>query len=193
MKHFFRYLAPLLFTLISFTVYAEGGNALPKVKLATSHGDIVIELNADKAPNTTANFLSYVESGFYDGTIFHRVIKDFMVQGGGFDENFDQKTVNDPIENEANNGLTNVRGSLAMARTGDPHSATAQFFINTVDNDFLNFRSENRDGWGYAVFAQVIEGMDIVDEIRAVSTGSRGGHQDVPTDDVVIQNATVVD
>ena len=193
MKHFFRYLAPLLFTLISFTVYAEGGNALPKVKLATSHGDIVIELNADKAPNTTANFLSYVESGFYDGTIFHRVIKDFMVQGGGFDENFDPKPVNDPIENEANNGLTNVRGSLAMARTGDPHSATAQFFINTVDNDFLNFRSENRDGWGYAVFAQVIEGMDIVDEIRAVSTGSRGGHQDVPTDDVVIQNATVVD
>jgi peptidyl-prolyl cis-trans isomerase B (cyclophilin B) len=193
MKHFFRYLAPLFFTLISFTVYAEGGNALPKVKLATSHGDIVIELNADRAPNTTANFLSYVESGFYDGTIFHRVIKDFMIQGGGFDENFDKKTVNDPIENEANNGLTNVRGSLAMARTGDPHSATAQFFINTVDNDFLNFRGENRNGWGYAVFAQVVEGMDIVDEIRAVSTGARASHQDVPTDDVVIKNATVVD
>jgi peptidyl-prolyl cis-trans isomerase B (cyclophilin B) len=193
MKLFFRYLAPLFFTLISFTAYAEGGNVLPKVKLSTSHGDIVIELNADKAPNTVANFLSYVEADFYNGTIFHRVIKDFMVQGGGFDANFEQKTVNDPIENEANNGLTNVRGSLAMARTGDPHSATAQFFINTVDNDFLNFRAENRDAWGYAVFAHVVEGMDVVDEIRAVSTGSKGHHQDVPTDDVVINSATVID
>lgn len=193
MKQFFRYLAPLLFAILSFTVYAEGGNTLPKVKLATSHGDIVIELNADKAPNTVANFLSYVESGFYDGTIFHRVIKDFMVQGGGFDENFDQKTVNEPIQNEANNGLTNTRGSLAMARTGDPHSATAQFFINTVDNDFLNFRSESGAAWGYAVFAHVIEGMDVVDEIRIVSTGSRGHHQDVPNENVVIQTATVID
>jgi len=193
MKHLFRYLAPFLFILISFTAYAEGGNALPKVKLSTSHGDIVIELDADKAPNTVANFLSYVESGFYDGVIFHRVIKDFMIQGGGFDENFDQKAVNDAIENEANNGLMNMRGSIAMARTGDPHSATAQFFINTVDNDFLNFRGESGAAWGYAVFAEVVEGMDVVDEIRAVSTGSRGPHQDVPNDNVVINSATVVE
>lgn len=193
MKHFFRYLAPLLFALNSFTAYAEGGNALPKVKLSTSHGDIVIELDADKAPNTVANFLSYVESGFYNGTVFHRVIKDFMVQGGGFDENFEQKTVQDPIENEANNGLTNVRGSLAMARTGDPHSATAQFFINTVDNEFLNFRGESGAAWGYAVFAHVVEGMDVVDEIRTLSTGSRGHHQDVPDENVVIQSATVIE
>ncbi|MCL4145384.1 UNVERIFIED_CONTAM: hypothetical protein GTU68_023068 [Idotea baltica] len=193
MKILFRYLAPLLLAITSLNLYAYGGPALPtKVKLATSHGDIVIELNAAKAPKTVANFLSYVESGFYDGTIFHRVIKDFMVQGGGFDEEFTQKPVKDSIKNEANNGLTNVRGSLAMARTGDPHSATAQFFINTVDNDFLNFRAENRDGWGYAVFAHVVEGMDVVDEIRAVNTGSRGHFQDVPNENVVIKSATVV-
>jgi peptidyl-prolyl cis-trans isomerase B (cyclophilin B) len=193
MKQFSRYLAALLFTLLSLTAYAEGGNALPKVKLSTSHGDIVIELDADKAPNTVANFLSYVENDFYNGTVFHRVIKDFMVQGGGFDENFEQKAVQDPIENEANNGLTNVRGSLAMARTGDPHSATAQFFINTVDNDFLNFRGERGADWGYAVFAHVVEGMDVVDEIRTLSTGSRGHHQDVPDETVMIQSATVID
>jgi peptidyl-prolyl cis-trans isomerase B (cyclophilin B) len=132
MKLFFQSLAALLFAISSFVVHAEGANALPKVKLITSHGDIVIELNADKAPNTVANFISYVESGFYTDTIFHRVIKDFMIQGGGFDKDFTQKEVNEPIRNEANNGLTNVKGSVAMARTGDPHSATAQFFINTV-------------------------------------------------------------
>ena len=193
MKMFFRYLAPLLLAALSLSVHAEGGTALPQVKLETSHGDIIIELNTDKAPDTVANFLSYVEDGFYNGTIFHRVIKDFMVQGGGFTEDLVQKSPKDPIKNEANNGLVNVRGSLAMARTGDPHSATAQFFINTVDNEFLNFRGEQGAAWGYAVFAEVVEGMDVVDAIREVSTGSKGGHQDVPDDNVVLITATIVE
>jgi len=193
MKLFFHSLAALLLAISSFTSYAEGGNALPQVKLTTSHGDIVIELNADKAPNTVANFISYVEDGFYAGTIFHRVIKDFMVQGGGFDENFDQKTVKAAIQNEANNGLRNDKGTVAMARTGDPHSATAQFFINTVDNDFLNFQGESGAAWGYAVFGRVVEGMDVVDAIRTVKTTSRGHHQDVPADNVIIISATVVE
>ena len=193
MKTFYRYLAPLFFVTLSFSAHAEGGDALSKVKLETTHGDIVIELNADKAPNTVANFLSYVEDGFYNGTIFHRVIENFMIQGGGFTENFVQKTPKEPIKNEANNGLSNVKGSVAMARTGDPHSATAQFFINTVDNDFLDFRGENGPAWGYAVFGQVVEGMDVVDAIRAVSTGNKGPHQDVPTENVVINTATIVE
>ena len=193
MKIFFRYLAPLLLAISSFSAHAEGGTALPQVKLETSHGDIIIELNTEKAPNTVANFLSYVEDGFYNGTIFHRVIKDFMVQGGGFTEDFVQKSPKDPIKNEANNGLGNVRGSLAMARTGDPHSATAQFFINTVDNEFLNFRGEQGAAWGYAVFAEVVEGMDVVDTIREVSTGSKSGHQDAPDDNVVLITATIVE
>ena len=192
MKLFFQSLAALLFAISSFVVHAEGANALPKVKLTTSHGDIVIELNADKAPNTVANFISYVESGFYTDTIFHRVIKDFMIQGGGFDKDFTQKEVNEPIRNEANNGLDNTKGSVAMARTGDPHSATAQFFINTVDNDFLNFRGENDAAWGYAVFGQVIEGHDVVEDIRALSTSNRGHHQNVPADNVVILSASVL-
>lgn len=194
MKIFFRYLAPfILLSVISFSTHAEGGNTLPHVKLETNHGDIVIELNAEKAPNTVANFLTYVNDGFYDGTIFHRVIKDFMIQGGGFTEEFVQKAPNDSIKNEANNGLSNVRGSLAMARTGDPHSATAQFFINTVDNNFLDFRGESGPAWGYAVFAQVIEGMDVVDAIRAVSTGNKNGHGDVPDDVVMINKASVLE
>jgi peptidyl-prolyl cis-trans isomerase B (cyclophilin B) len=193
MKILFRYLAPLLLAVLSFSTHAEGGNVLPQVKLETNYGVIVIELNAEKAPNTVANFLSYVNDGFYDGTIFHRVIKDFMVQGGGFTEEFVQKTPKAPIKNEANNGLSNVRGSLAMARTGDPHSATAQFFINTVDNNFLDFRGESGAAWGYAVFGQVIEGMDVVDTIRAVSTGNQNGHGDVPNEIVMINNATVVE
>lgn len=192
MKIFFRYLAPLLLAVFSFSTHAEGGNALPQVKLETNHGDIIIELNAEKAPNTVANFLSYVNDGFYDGTIFHRVIKDFMIQGGGFTEEFVQKTPKAAIKNEANNGLSNVRGSLAMARTGDPHSATAQFFINTVDNNFLDFRGESGAAWGYAVFGQVIEGMDVVDAIREVSTGNKDGHGDVPDENVVIISATVI-
>jgi len=194
MKIFFRYLAPfILLSVMSFSTHAEGGNTLPHVKLETNHGDIVIELNAEKAPNTVANFLTYVNDGFYDGTIFHRVIKDFMIQGGGFTEEFVQKAPNDSIKNEANNGLSNVRGSLAMARTGDPHSATAQFFINTVDNNFLDFRGESGPAWGYAVFAQVIEGMDVVDAIRAVSTGNKNGHGDVPDDVVMINKASVLE
>jgi peptidyl-prolyl cis-trans isomerase B (cyclophilin B) len=192
MKSFFRYLAPFVLACFSFSIHAAGDSHLPKVKLETSHGDIVLELDAEKAPNTVANFLDYVKYGHYNGTIFHRVIKDFMIQGGGFDEDFQQKSVNAPIQNEANNGLTNVRGSIAMARTGDPHSATAQFFINTVDNDFLNFRGESGPAWGYAVFGTVVEGMDTVDAIRGVSTGSRGSYQDVPQDNVVITSASVI-
>lgn len=165
---------------------------MPQVKLETSLGDIVIELNQEKAPETVENFLNYVEDGFYNGTIFHRVIPNFMIQGGGFDEDFNQKTTKAPIQNEADNGLSNKRGSVAMARTNDPHSATAQFFINVVDNDFLDFRGKVPSGWGYAVFGEVIEGMDVVDEIRNVSTTMRGPHQDVPVENVVIIKASVL-
>ena len=165
----------------------------PRVKLQTNHGDIVIQLNAEKAPKTTANFLEYVREGFYDGTIFHRVINNFMIQGGGFEAGMKQKKTRQPIENEANNGLRNDRYTIAMARTSDPHSATAQFFINVADNDFLNHTAPTSNGWGYAVFGQVVEGTDTVDKIKAVKTGSRGFHQDVPAEDVVIEKATVVE
>lgn len=161
----------------------------PRVKLATSMGDIVIELNDDKAPNTVANFLKYVDAGFYSGTIFHRVIKDFMIQGGGFTDQMKQKAAtHGSIENEADNGLKNDRGAIAMARTNDPHSASCQFFINVVDNDFLNFRSATRDGFGYCVFGKVVEGDDVMDQIRAVPTLSRAGHDDVPAEAVVIES-----
>ncbi len=166
---------------------------MPRVKLETTLGDIVIELDQDKAPHTVENFLTYVKEGFYDGTLFHRVIKDFMIQGGGFDTDFHQKSTHAPISNEANNGLSNVRGTIAMARTSEPHSATAQFFINTVDNPFLNFRGENDSDWGYAVFGHVIEGMDVVDKIREVATGNHHGHADVPVEPVVINKATVLE
>jgi len=192
MKLLYRHLAPLFFASFSLAAQAEGGSTQPKVKLTTNHGDIVIELNADKAPNTVANFIQYVEDGFYDGTIFHRVIENFMVQGGGFTEDFAQKPTQSPIQNEANNGLKNKKGTVAMARTGDPHSATAQFFINTVDNDFLNFRGEIASEWGYAVFGEVVEGMDVVEKIRKVDTTMRGPHQDVPADNVVIEKAELV-
>lgn len=191
MKSLYRHLAPLLFASFSFAAHAEG-SAAPQVKLETSMGDIVIALNQEKAPKTVANFLSYVEDGFYNGTIFHRVIENFMIQGGGFDENFQQKQTRAAIENEADNGLSNKRGAIAMARTNDPHSATAQFFINTVDNDFLDFRGKAPSGWGYAVFGEVVEGMDVVDKIRTVDTTMRGPHQDVPADNVVIIKATVL-
>ncbi|MEG2828781.1 MAG: peptidylprolyl isomerase, partial [Edwardsiella sp. (in: enterobacteria)] len=138
-----------------------------------------------------ANFLEYCRDGFYDNTIFHRVIYGFMIQGGGFEPGMKQKATKAPIKNEANNGLKNTRGTLSMARTNDPHSATAQFFINVVDNDFLNFRSERPDGWGYAVFAEVVDGMNVVDKIKGVSTGRNGMHQDVPREDVIIQRVTV--
>lgn len=164
-----------------------------RVKLQTNQGDIVIELNAEKAPKTTANFLSYVRDGFYDGTVFHRVINNFMIQGGGFEAGMKQKKTSDPVENEANNGLKNDRYTVAMARTSDPHSATAQFFINVADNDFLNHTAPTTNGWGYTVFAKVVEGTEIVDKIKGVKTGSRGFHQDVPAEDVVIEHATVVE
>lgn len=163
------------------------------ITLHTNHGDIVIKLFSDKAPVTAANFLDYCRSGFYDGTIFHRVINGFMIQGGGFVSGMDQKETNAAIKNEANNGLKNTRGTLAMARTSAPHSATAQFFINVVDNDFLNFRSESGDGWGYCVFAEVVDGMDVVDSIKSVKTGRNGMHQDVPVEDVIIKNVTIDD
>ncbi|PCJ30869.1 MAG: peptidylprolyl isomerase [Gammaproteobacteria bacterium] len=193
MKLLFRSLVTVLLAMYSISSFAQGGTTLPHVKLETSHGDIVIELNSDKAPNTVENFLNYVETGFYNGTIFHRVIKDFMIQGGGFTEDFVQKDPNDPIKNEANNGLSNVIGSVAMARTGDPHSATAQFFINTVNNDFLNFRGENGPAWGYAVFGQVVEGMDVINEIRTVATGTKAGHGDVPDENIVLISATLIE
>jgi peptidyl-prolyl cis-trans isomerase B (cyclophilin B) len=161
------------------------------VTLQTNHGDIVIETFDAKAPATVQNFLAYCRSGFYDNTIFHRVIKGFMIQGGGFEPGMNQKPTEKPIKNEADNGVKNERGTLAMARTSDPHSATAQFFINVVDNGFLDFKSPSRDGWGYCVFGKVTEGMDVVDQIRKVATASSGGHQDVPKEDVVIQKVTV--
>ncbi|MCF6435817.1 MULTISPECIES: peptidylprolyl isomerase B [Pseudoalteromonas] len=161
------------------------------VVLHTNFGEISIELFAEDAPKTVENFLNYAKSGFYDGTIFHRVIDGFMIQGGGFAPGMEQKSVQAPIQNEANNGLSNKVGTLAMARTPDPHSATAQFFINVNDNDFLNFSSETSQGWGYCVFAKVVEGMDVVNKIKAVATGSSGFHQDVPLEDVVIEKVTV--
>jgi peptidyl-prolyl cis-trans isomerase B (cyclophilin B) len=163
------------------------------VELHTNHGVIKLELNAEKAPKTVANFLNYVKSGHYDGTVFHRVIDGFMIQGGGFDAAMKQKPTEAPIDNEANNGLKNERGSIAMARTNDPHSASAQFFINVADNDFLNHSSPTPQGWGYAVFGKVVDGLDVVDKIKKVKTGSKGFHQDVPVDDVVIEKAVVVE
>ncbi|WP_341679423.1 peptidylprolyl isomerase [Niveibacterium sp. SC-1] len=162
------------------------------IKLTTNHGDITLELNAEKAPQTVANFIQYVKDGHYDGTIFHRVIENFMIQGGGMLPDMSQKATRDPIQNEADNGLKNDRGTIAMARTQAPHSATAQFFINTVDNDFLNYRSSDLNGWGYCVFGKVVEGLDVVDKIRAVKTGKSGFHSDVPKEAVIIERAEVV-
>ena len=161
------------------------------ITLHTNHGDIVIELDFDKAPQTAANFKQYAEEGFYNDTIFHRVIDGFMIQGGGMTKDMEQKTTRDPIENEADNGLKNVKGSLAMARTNDPHSATAQFFINVKDNSFLNHSGKNSQGWGYCVFGKVTDGMDVVEKIKSVKTGSKGFHQDVPQEPVVIEKVTV--
>ena len=159
------------------------------IKLHTNHGVIGIELDEARAPETVANFREYVKSGFFDNTVFHRVIDGFMIQGGGFEPGMKQKTTRAPVKNEADNGLKNDKYTVAMARTSDPHSATAQFFINVADNAFLNHTSQTSQGWGYAVFGKVVEGQDVVDKIRQVKTGSRGMHQDVPTDDVVIERA----
>ncbi|SMB28958.1 peptidyl-prolyl cis-trans isomerase precursor (PPIase) (Rotamase) [Sterolibacterium denitrificans] len=162
------------------------------IKLSTNFGDITIELDTEKAPETAKNFQSYVESGHYDGTIFHRVIDGFMIQGGGFTPDMQQKPTNAPIKNEADNGLKNTRYTLAMARTNDPHSATAQFFINVADNGFLDFKSPTGNGWGYCVFGKVVEGTEVVDKIKDVATGNQGFHQDVPRESVIIESATVI-
>ena len=166
---------------------------MAKVKLSTNHGDIVLQLDAEKAPQTVENFVQYVKDGHYDGTIFHRVIKGFMIQGGGFDANMSQKKTRASIQNEADNGLPNKKYSIAMARTMEPHSASAQFFINGTDNGFLNHSGKNVQGWGYAVFGEVTEGQEVVDAIEKVATGSKAGHQDVTKDDVVIEKAEIIE
>jgi len=161
--------------------------------MKTSLGTIDIELDHEKAPKTAANFEQYVKEGFYDGTVFHRVINGFMIQGGGFEPGMSQKQTREPIENEANNGLKNDTGTIAMARTPDPHSATAQFFINVANNDFLNFSAPTANGWGYCVFGKVTNGMDIVNQIKTQPTTSKAGHQDVPKDDIVIEQVEIVE
>ncbi|MDX9785733.1 MAG: peptidylprolyl isomerase [Desulfobacterales bacterium] len=173
---------------LSIASLAVAESKLPQVRLETNKGAITLELNRDKAPKTVENFLSYVESGFYNGTIFHRVIKGFMIQGGGFTPDMAQKDTRGPVNNEADNGLSNSRGTIAMARTNDPHSATAQFFINAKNNPFLNHTAKSESGWGYCVFGKVVQGMDVVDAIEMVETGS----QDVPTTPVVITHAVVL-
>lgn len=162
------------------------------VHIKTAFGIIVLELDSERAPKTVANFLRYVKEGFYNGTIFHRVIDNFVIQGGGFEPGMAQKATHDPIENEANNGLRNARGSVSMARTNDPNSASSQFFINIADNDFLNFTTPTEDGWGYCVFGNVVEGLNVLDQIKGVPTTSRFGFKDVPLTDVLIQQIEVV-
>jgi peptidyl-prolyl cis-trans isomerase B (cyclophilin B) len=179
-----------MFALAVLPARAQDGN--PVVRLDTNRGDIRIELFAERAPKTVENFLAYVQSDHYDGTIFHRVIPGFMIQGGGFSQSYARKSTRSPIRNEADNGLSNDRGTVAMARTGDPHSATAQFFINVADNDFLDHKAKTQRGWGYAVFGEVISGLGTVDEISQVPTGSAGPFaKDVPREPVVIQDAVV--
>ncbi len=163
------------------------------IVLHTTAGDITLELDHEKAPVSAANFLEYARSGHYDGTIFHRVINNFMIQGGGFEPGLKQKSTGNPIQNEADNGLANDTGTIAMARTMDPHSATAQFFINVNDNNFLNHTSKDAQGWGYAVFGRVTDGMDVINTIKECRTGSKMGHQDVPEEDIVIESVTVSD
>lgn len=187
----------LVSTLIVLTILIFAGSAIaedinPKVVLETSKGKIVLELYPDKAPETVKNFLNYVEAKFYDGMIFHRVIPNFMIQGGGFTTDMKRKTTRPPIKNEADKGLKNDRGTIAMARTGDPHSATAQFFINSKNNDFLNYRSKTQQGWGYAAFGKVVDGMKTVDAISAVKTKTVSGIRDVPAEQVIIKNARLL-
>jgi peptidyl-prolyl cis-trans isomerase B (cyclophilin B) len=193
MRKIVLFMMLLLTSTLSFATEKNMSDTQTKVKLTTTLGEIIIQLNTEKAPVSSANFLTYVNEGFYNGTIFHRIIPDFMAQGGGFDVKFDQKAVHGAIKNEANNGLKNTRGTLAMARTNDPHSATAQFFINYKDNSFLNHTSETSSGWGYAVFGEVIEGMDVVDAMAKEATSNRGGHENVPKTDIVIEKAEVVE
>lgn len=185
----------LLLGIFGLTAEASGGATAknpPCVKLQTNLGDIVIELSSEKAPISVENFLRYVNEGFYNGTLFHRVINNFMIQGGGFDPNFNPKPTHSPIQNEADNGLKNKVGTIAMARTSDPNSATSQFFINTANNDSLDYHGKNRQDWGYAVFGHVIEGMDVVNTIQEVKTGRQGRYADVPLEPVIIEKATVM-
>ena len=189
-----RFMLPALAACLLF---AFGGRALaednPVVRIKTNLGDIVVELDPQRAPKTVENFLSYVRSGHYNGTIFHRVIDGFMIQGGGFDADFNQRPTNDPVGNEADNGLVNEIGTVAMARTSDPHSATAQFFINVGNNEFLNHTAKSPQGWGYAVFGKVTEGMETVDAIRQVKTGARPPYKDVPVETVTIESAEAIE
>jgi peptidyl-prolyl cis-trans isomerase B (cyclophilin B) len=186
-----RLVIPALLVLLLGAGHTLADEA-PRVVLETNRGNITIELDPVKAPRSAANFLDYVAAGYYDGTIFHRVIPGFMVQGGGFTADMIRKPTRDPIENEADNGLQNKRGTLAMARTQDPHSASAQFFVNVVDNDFLDHQSKTPRGWGYAVFGSVVDGMNVVDDIAAVETGTVEGMADVPLEAVVIEHARVL-
>lgn len=192
MRNFYLILVFFLTTTLSFATENKMSEAQTKVKLSTTLGDIVIELNAEKAPLSSANFLTYVKEGFYDGTIFHRVIPNFMAQGGGMDADFKEKKTHAPIKNEADNGLKNLRGTLAMARTNVPDSASSQFFINYTDSSFLDHSSPTPQGWGYAVFGKVVEGMDVVDAMAKQATGNRGGHQDVPKETILINKAEVI-
>lgn len=192
MKAVFRHFVLFVFSAILMTTSNVQADTAT-VKMETSKGTIVLELDAANAPLTVENFLTYVREGFYDGTIFHRVISNFMIQGGGFTSEMTQKPTHDPIRNEANNGLGNNTGTIAMARTNDPHSATAQFFINVQDNQFLNFSGENTQGWGYAVFGKVTEGMEVVNAIRNVETTTRGPFQDVPIETVTIEKVSIIE
>lgn len=195
MKTLNRFILAMLLCVLPFTAGATKptakGDSTVTVRMQTNKGTIVLQLDAEKAPETVANFVEYAKSGFYDGTIFHRVIPAFMVQGGGFEPGMTQKATRAPIKNEADNGLKNDLGTIAMARTSDPDSATAQFFINSKDNGFLNHTAPTAQGWGYCVFGKVVEGLDVVQDMEKVATGARGGHQDVPQEDVVIEKVTV--
>ncbi len=182
----------LLTSNLSFAKENKMSDEPIKVQFQTTLGNFVIQVNSEKAPISAENFLTYVKEGFYDGTIFHRIIPGFMAQGGGFTPDFDQKAVHDPIKNEADNGLKNTRGTVAMARTPDPDSATAQFFINYKDNSFLDYTSPTLNGWGYAVFGEVVEGMDVVDEMAKQPTGNHGPHQDVPKTPIIIEKAVII-
>ncbi len=192
MRKIFLSLMLILTSTLLFATENKMSDTQNKVKLSTSLGEIIIQLNTEKAPVSAENFIKYVNEGFYDGTIFHRIIPDFMAQGGGFDTDFKQKEVHEPIKNEADNGLKNTRGSIAMARTSDPHSATAQFFINYKDSSFLDYTSATNSGWGYTVFGEVIEGMDVVDAMAKQATGNHAGHQDVPKENIVIEKAEMM-
>lgn len=192
-KFLFLFCGLIFFCLCSVSTSQSAQQSDPAVKLETNYGNVIVRLDARKAPVTTANFLQYVKSGHYDGTIFHRVINNFMIQGGGMTADMKEKRTNSPIHNEADNGLKNRKYTIAMARTGNPHSATSQFFINTKDNAFLDFKAQTPQGWGYAVFGKVIKGMDVVDKIEAVATGSKSFHDDVPLSPVIIKKAYVLE